>query len=92
MEMAMDWVQIKRDRRDAARREQILERLRAEYRESPCLRLTRPQVQRLLNLTPDVCARVLNALVAEGTLCPDDMGHFVRCDAAGATGRADGRR
>jgi hypothetical protein len=76
----MKWVQPKSDRRNRAARERILDRLRGEFREMPSLRLTPAQAQRLLALRPDVCQRVLNALVAEGTLCPDGTGRYTRCD------------
>jgi hypothetical protein len=75
----MRWVKPKPDRRNVAARERILERLRGEFREMPRLRLTSAQAQRLLGLRPDVCDRVLHALVAEGTLCPDGTGRYAPC-------------
>jgi hypothetical protein len=56
------------DRRDVSSREQLLRRVRAEFAELPCLRLTRAQAQRLFGLRPDVCDRVLATLVAECTI------------------------
>ena len=56
------------ERRHAASRLQLLRRIRAEFREMPCLRLTCGQAQRLFGIRPDVCERVLSALVREGTL------------------------
>jgi hypothetical protein len=47
---------------------QLLARIRAEYREMPGLCLTAAQAARLWDLTPGVCAEVLQALVAEGAL------------------------
>ena len=49
-------------------RETLVRRVHGEFVEMPSLRLTRGQVQRLFGLRPDVCERVLAALVREGTL------------------------
>jgi hypothetical protein len=57
-----------RDRRDMASREQLLHRVRAEFAELRCLRLTRAQAQRLFGLRVDICDRILAALVAEHTI------------------------
>lgn len=46
----------------------LLARIRAEFREMPGLTLTLPQAARLFNIDPVGCARVLDALVAEGFL------------------------
>jgi hypothetical protein len=43
--------------------EQILERLRAEYREMPGMRLKLEQVQRLCGIEPALCKLALEALV-----------------------------
>lgn len=43
-------------------------RIRAEYLEMPGMRLTVVQAARLFNLELTHCARVLNALVTEGSL------------------------
>ena len=56
------------DRRNTASRLQLLHRIRAEFQEMPCLRLTCGQAQRLFGLPTDICERVLAALVREGTL------------------------
>ncbi len=64
------------DRRDFASREQLLRRIRAEFDEMPCLRLTFGQAQRLFGLRPDVCERVLQTLVAEHTLTRAIDGRF----------------
>jgi len=66
---ASDYLQVGPDRRDRASREQLLSRVRAEFEEMRSLRLTRMQAQRLFGLRPDVCGRVLAALVAERILC-----------------------
>jgi hypothetical protein len=47
----------------ASRHEQILERLRAEYREMPGMRLKLEQVQRLCGIEQPLCKRALEALV-----------------------------
>ena len=56
------------DRRNPVSRAQLLQRVRAEFEEMPGLRLTCGQAQRLFGMRPDICERVLAALVAEGTL------------------------
>jgi hypothetical protein len=47
----------------AIRHEEILERLRAEYREMPGMRLKLEQVQRLCGIDQPLCKRALEALV-----------------------------
>jgi hypothetical protein len=67
---------------------ELLARIRAEYREMPGLCLTPAQAARLWGLTPDVCAEVLQTLVAEGALiCTRDVRYV-----AAATGPAPRRR
>jgi hypothetical protein len=67
------------DRRNSASREQLLRRVRAEFDEMPCLRLTCGQARRLFGLRADVCERVLGTLVAEHTLtCGPDQRYGVR--------------
>jgi hypothetical protein len=56
------------DRRNHHSREALLQRVRGEFSEMPCLRLTRGQAQRLFALRADVCERVLAALVNDHTL------------------------
>ena len=60
------------DRRDRASREAVIERVRSEFREMPCLRLSAAQARRLFGLRDDVCARVLTALVEDGFLVVGD--------------------
>ena len=67
---------VSSERRDHARRAQIVSRVRAEFDEMPCLRLTVPQAQRLFGLRADVCARVLTALTAERVLCLGSDGRY----------------
>jgi hypothetical protein len=56
------------DRRNRASREALLYRVRSEYSEMPCLRLTCAQAQRLFDLRSDICQRVMSALIARGVL------------------------
>lgn len=71
------------ERRHAASRLQLQQRIRAEFQEMPCLRLTCGQAQRLFGMQPDVCERVLAALVREGTLTRGaDARYGVRADMA----------
>ena len=67
-------LRLRADRRNIASREQLLQRVRCEFKEMPCLRLTRGQAQRLFGLRADVCARVLAGLVDDGALTrgPDE--------------------
>jgi hypothetical protein len=65
---AMATLHPRPDRRHPESRAQLLERIRGEFREMPCLRLTGGQVRRLFALRADVCDRVLSTLMAEGTL------------------------
>jgi hypothetical protein len=47
----------------------LLDLIRAEYREMPCLRLTKRQIQRLWSLDGDTCDAVVKVLEKE---------HFLR--------------
>lgn len=69
-------------RRDQPTHEQLLARVRAEFDEMPCLRLTRRQAQCLFSLRGDALDRVLTALVNEGTLIFGPDGRYSRRDAA----------
>jgi hypothetical protein len=64
------------DRRDDELRDRLLGRVRSEFSEMPCLRLTLPQSARLFGMTHEVCARVLGTLVREGTLWQDPDGRY----------------
>ncbi len=57
-----------RDRRDEHARDRLLQRVRGEFTEMPCLRLTGAQMARLFAIPEDVCARVIATLVDDGTL------------------------
>jgi hypothetical protein len=60
------------ERRDLAAREQLVERITAEFREMPCLRLTPAQAERLFGLRSDIGARVIGELVRSGVLRLDE--------------------
>ena len=64
------------DRRNHASREALLVRVRGEFTEMPCLRLTRGQAQRLFDLRPDICERVLATLVRDQTLICGTDGRY----------------
>jgi hypothetical protein len=64
------------DRRDHVSRDRVLRRVREEFREMPCLRLTSTQSARLFGLSTSVCGRVLEALVGEGTLWKGADGRY----------------
>jgi hypothetical protein len=65
------------DRRDHDSRDRLLLRIRDEFREMPCMRLTEAQSARLFGLSKAVCSRVLATLVSEGTLWIGSDGRFV---------------
>lgn len=64
-------------------------RIRGEYLESPGLRLTKAQVQRLWGLDPLTCERLLEALLNARFLKLTRAGAYVRSD--GGPVRATGR-
>lgn len=66
------------ERRDAASRQALLRRIVAEYDELPALCLTTVQAKRLFDLREDICARVLDQLVAVTILRRDGNGQFRR--------------
>jgi hypothetical protein len=70
-----------RDRRDKLSREALLQRVRGEFHEMPCLRLTRGQAQRLFGLRADICQRVLATLLRDGALTCDSDGRYRLNDA-----------
>jgi hypothetical protein len=61
--------------------DQIVERLRAEFREMPGLRLTAAQTQRLYAIDAAICKSMLDALVET---------RFLRLTRRGSYARADG--
>lgn len=56
----------------------LLERLRAEYREMPGMRLTAAQVQRLCGIERAICQEVLDQLVAAKFLWVNAHGAYAR--------------
>jgi hypothetical protein len=91
------------DRRDPESREHLLRRIRSEFEEMPCLRLTAAQARRLFGLRYDICERLLQVLVSDRTLTYGrDQRYKLREDAdrgawslhsaaAGARGECHGR-
>src|SRR5687767_12635326 len=51
-----------RERRIQSSRDALVRRVYGEFYEMPCLRLTPGQAQRLFDLRPDVCQRILTSL------------------------------
>lgn len=60
--------------------DEILQRIRGEYREMPGLQLSLTQACRLWGLEPSPCEAHLNALVDEGFLVCSRNGAYVRLD------------
>jgi hypothetical protein len=58
--------------------QQALERIRAEYREMPGMRLTPEQVERLSGADRSVCSQVVDALVNAQFLCLGIDGSYTR--------------
>jgi hypothetical protein len=54
----------------------LSERIRSEYEEMPCLRLTLPQASRFWNVDRDACQAALDQLVAEGVLVLGRYGYM----------------
>jgi hypothetical protein len=57
---------------------ELLDIIRAEYREMPCMRLTRSQFRRLWGLEPSECEAAIAVLRDEGFLDQDDHGQLYR--------------
>lgn len=71
------------ERRDYESRRQLIRRVRAEFTEMPCVRLTRAQARRLFGLRADVCDRVLAELVSEQTMyCSENDQFHAQGDAS----------
>jgi hypothetical protein len=51
-------------------------RIRAEYAEMPCLRLTLPQAARFWNVDRETCFAALDQLVADGFLVLGQFGYM----------------
>jgi hypothetical protein len=58
--------------------EDVLNRLRAEFREMPGLRLKAAQVQRLCGVEATVCQMALDSLVSARFLYAKPDGHYAR--------------
>jgi len=54
----------------------LSQRIRAEYEEMPCLRLTLAQASRFWNVDRDTCRAALDELVAEGVLILGRFGYM----------------
>ncbi len=54
----------------------LSQRIRAEYAEMPCLRLTLPQASRFWNVDRETCRAVLDQLVADGFLVLGRYGYM----------------
>jgi DNA-binding IclR family transcriptional regulator len=57
-----------------------LQRVREEYEEMPCLRLTLPQACRLFGLEADEATRILATLIDGGLLKRTGTGQYVRIE------------
>jgi hypothetical protein len=64
----VETARLRKDRRDNASREGLVQRIYGEFKEMPCLRLTDAQARRLFGLSPEICERVFAGLVREGLL------------------------
>jgi hypothetical protein len=62
--------------------DRLLDRVRAEYREMPGLRLTLAQASRLWGLDRTTCAGLLDVLVRSGFLSRTTDGCYLRSDIA----------
>jgi hypothetical protein len=60
----------------------MLDVITAEYREMPCLSLTKPQMQRLWGLEPIVCDGLVDALVTARVLRRTVTGTYVAVSAS----------
>jgi hypothetical protein len=64
------------ERRETVSREFLVQRVLAEFREMPCLRLTADQARRLFGLRDDVSTRVMRQLINEGCIRQDEDGRY----------------
>lgn len=55
-----------------------LDRVRAEFEEMPCLRVTLPEARRLFGLSDTTAAWVLRQLASEGFLDQTERGEYIR--------------
>jgi hypothetical protein len=57
---------------------QITERIQAQFKDLPGLRLTEPQVRRLCNASDEACEVALETMVQRGELARDPGGRYRR--------------
>ena len=67
-----------RERRDLVRREAIVRRITAEFRDMPGLVLSIKQASRFLGVDEAACARILASLTQSGVLRRKDSETFAR--------------
>ena len=65
-----------RERRNVDSRVRLEQRVLAEFREMPCMRLTAAQAGRLFGLRADVSERVIQTLMRDGRLRVDADGRY----------------
>ena len=70
------------DPRDDESRVRLLGRVRGEFSEMPCMRVTCAEAARLFGLRADICARVLKDLARTGDIRQGPDGRFSRLAAA----------
>ncbi len=71
-------------RNEPVRFEELMQRIRDGYRNTPGLRLTLAQAQRLWGLDRDACTVVLNALIDERFLRRKTDGRYTRAEPRAA--------
>jgi hypothetical protein len=69
------------ERRDPAGRQRLRSRFHYEYQELPGMSLTSEQAARLFGLPADMCRRVLDELVQDGSLSRKLEGQYVAAPA-----------
>ena len=75
-------LRLRADRRNTASREQLLQRVRREFEEMPCLRVTCDQARLLFGLPAQQAAYVLGRLERDGFLGRTPRGEYHRRDLA----------
>lgn len=70
------------ERRDIKRRRELMDRIRGEFLEMPCISLTAREAARLMGVTQPICVRILRALVHEGALRETTDGRYTVGDVA----------
>ncbi len=72
--------------RSTPRFDELVVRVRGEYREMPGLSLTVPQARRLWGLEDSICHSLFESLVETKFLRRTRHGRFVRCDVSSHSG------